>query len=441
MLNKKFILSVLLIGTIAFFSSNNVLALNRRISGIDRYATSAAIASDGWEESIIAILVSGENFPDALVAAPLAKRCFNAPILLTETNSIPADTLNVIKQLQVTEVIIIGGTGVISSSVENQLTSLGIKTTRISGADRYETSIKVADKLSNVGEIAVVTGEDFADALSISPIAAKRNMPIILVQHNSIPDIVNEYIKLHNITKTYIIGAGSSLDESLVNELPNVERIDGQDKYQRNLNVIGKFKTEMGLNTIYITTGENFADGLSGSALASINCNPLILVGENSILQKNYLDNNSITNYNVVALGGTVPEAAITGFGSTDVDYENKKISDVANINLDDITKIVFYDHAAGNNPLTVEDKQKIKEFTGYLNNYIVKKVNPPFSSGWRIMAIFYINDKQVMDITFVDPLVINKSYYTIINGDIHNEFQRVEKFLNSIDPYYGISQ
>lgn len=56
-------------------------------------------------------------------------------------------------------------------------------------------------------------------------------MPIIFVQPNAIPDSVKEYVKLHQIAKTYVIGVGSSLNESLVSELPNVEQINGQDKY------------------------------------------------------------------------------------------------------------------------------------------------------------------------------------------------------------------
>ncbi|WP_309446453.1 cell wall-binding repeat-containing protein [Desulfosporosinus nitroreducens] len=395
------------------------------------------MALDGWKQSNYAILAYGENFPDALTAAPLAKK-YNAPILLTETNSIPTDTLNVIQQLKVSEIFIIGGTGVISSSVENQLTSLGVKTTRLSGQDRYETSISVAYQLENVSEITIVTGEDFADALSISPIAAKRKMPIILVPHNVIPDIVKEYIKLHKISKTYVIGVGSSLDESLVSELPNVEQINGQDKYQRNLAVIDKFKSEMDLNAIYLTTGETFADGLSGSALASVNCNPLLLVGENSISQKYFLNNNSIINYNIVVLGGVTEMAII---GSTNVDYEEKKISDVINIKSDDnITKIVFYDGRGGRNePLTIEDKQKIKEFMGYLDGYVIKKEkNPVPSAGWIHKAVFYINDKEAMSITFVDPMIIDgKYYYNIIKGNLDTD--KIDKFLKSIDPEYII--
>lgn len=439
MFNKKFSLLILFTIIILFFNSTNVQASTKRLSGNDRYSTSASIALDGWKRSNYAILVSGEDFPDALSAAPLAKK-YNAPILLTETNSIPTDTLNVIQQLKVSKIIIIGGTGVVSSSIENRLNELGIYTTRVSGKDRYETNINVSYQLDNVSEIAIVTGDDFADALSISPIAAKHNMPIILVQHNRIPDEVKEYIKLHKIAKAYVIGVGTSLDESLVNELPNTEQINGKNKYQRNIAIIDKFKNEIDFTSIYLTTCYSFADGLAGSALAASNCNPLFLVGENSLLTKDYLDKNSITNYNVTILGGTVSELSISGLNSSNIDYEEKKISDVTNVKLDDITKIVFVDGRGGiNKPLTIENKQNIKEFTKYLDGYIVKKIkNPEPKAGWIHCAEFYINDKMVMDITFSDPLNINHgNYYDIIKGDLSTD--KIDMFLKSISPSWNI--
>lgn len=439
MFDKKFASLILLTVIILFFNSTNVQASTKRLSGNDRYATSASIALDGWKRSNYAVLVSGEDFPDTLSAAPLAKK-YNAPILLTETNSIPTDTLNVIQQLKVSEIIIIGGTGVVSSSIENKLKELGIYTTRVSGKDRYETNINVSYQLDNVSEIAIVTGDDFADALSISPIAAKHNMPIILVQHNNIPDAVKKYIKLHKIAKTYVIGVGTSLDEPLINELPNTEQINGKDKYQRNIAIIDKFKNEIDFTSIYLTTCYSFADGLSGSALAASNCNPLFLVGENSLLEKDYLDKNFITSYNIVILGGTVSELSISSLNSANIDYEEKKISDVANVKLEDITKIVFYDGRGGiNKPLTIENKENIKKVTKYLDGYIIKKIkNPESTAGWIHHAEFYINDKMVMNITFSDPLKINDgNYYDIIKGDLSTD--KIDTLLKSIYPSWNI--
>lgn len=52
-------------------SSDNINVT--RIAGDDRYATSLEISKKGWTNSDYVILATGENYPDALTAVPLAK--------------------------------------------------------------------------------------------------------------------------------------------------------------------------------------------------------------------------------------------------------------------------------------------------------------------------------------------------------------------------------
>lgn len=55
-----------------------------------------------------AILVNGENFPDALSASVLAKK-YNAPILLTGSSSLDDTASNQLTRLKVKKVFIVGG--------------------------------------------------------------------------------------------------------------------------------------------------------------------------------------------------------------------------------------------------------------------------------------------------------------------------------------------
>ncbi|MPM76430.1 hypothetical protein SDC9_123428 [bioreactor metagenome] len=137
------VLALLPFSSITAFAADTTHTINR-FSGADRYVTSGVIALSGWTQSSYAVLASGENFPDAISAAPLAKK-YDAPILLSKTNSIPEETLDAIQKLKVKNIIIIGGTGSISSKVEKQLTTSGLAVTRIFGQDRYETCIKIAE--------------------------------------------------------------------------------------------------------------------------------------------------------------------------------------------------------------------------------------------------------------------------------------------------------
>ncbi|MDQ7093215.1 cell wall-binding repeat-containing protein, partial [Desulfosporosinus sp. PR] len=177
-----------------------------RLAGIDRYETASQIARSGWSQSDYAILAFGGDYPDALSAAPLAKK-FNAPILLTDTGSLPSTTKQALLDLQVKKVVIIGGTAVISQAVQSELQTMGLGTTRIYGNDRYATAVQVAQQVnSKPATLFVVTGEDYPDALSVASIASMKQIPIILVPYDVMPDTVKSYLSTLNVSKTYVVG-------------------------------------------------------------------------------------------------------------------------------------------------------------------------------------------------------------------------------------------
>jgi len=112
------------------------------------------------------------TFPDALAATPLASSHF-APLLLTKKDSLPVGFADELKRLGAKDVILVGGTGAISEKVQNQIKGLGIKIERISGKNRYETAVKIAEKVGMEEALFVTTGANFADSLSISPSAVR----------------------------------------------------------------------------------------------------------------------------------------------------------------------------------------------------------------------------------------------------------------------------
>lgn len=348
----------------------------KRLGGSDRYDTCIKVAQDGWSSSYYAVIACGENYPDALSSVPLAKK-YDAPILLTYNNFMPSNVMAEIKQLNVGKVFLIGGQGSISSSIETQLQNQGIQTERLAGADRYETSVKVAEKFGKVEALTVATGEDYADALSIGPAAAAMGVPVLLVPKNYVPDSTKKYIRNLNTVENseynnssstssassttttnsgtfrkyqaFIMGDSSVVSDNVVNEFEGkidgiegntVERIEGKDKYYRNINAIARFvqKTNgtstqnrsdssdddnentqysvkgdmLSINNLYLASGEGFADALSGAALAAKTKSPIILSGaSNSSLIKDFIlskipnyGNNSVNPEYLTVLGG-----------------------------------------------------------------------------------------------------------------------------------------
>jgi len=313
-LKKRCLIIFALVSMVSFTSSAYASTTNR-LAGETRYDTSASIAQKGWQQSDFAILAYGENYPDALSAVPLAKK-HNAPILLTSGNKLPGVTIQSLKDLHVKNVFIIGGTGVIPASIDSELRSMKITPTRIAGHDRYETSIKIAQLISSPSELIVTTGEDYADALSMAPIAGAKQIPIILVPKGFLPDSVKSYIYSQKIYKTYVIGDSSIIENSVSNQFPYPERIVGTDKYQRNIAINKKFDSSFDSSSLCIATGEGFADALTGAAYAAKISAPIILVKSISATEtKNYyqLRLKNTNNINVFGGTGVVSDGLIAG--------------------------------------------------------------------------------------------------------------------------------
>ena len=157
-----------------------------RIGGKDRYETAANVAGVLDSQEGTAVVVNGLNFPDALSASSFAALS-ESPILLTRPDAIPAATAAALENVE--ETLVIGGTVAVSAKVENQLPAAY----RISGTDRYATSVAVAEELfagSAVGFAA--NGTSFADALTGSNYAASYEAPMLLVKQNSVSPAVDE---------------------------------------------------------------------------------------------------------------------------------------------------------------------------------------------------------------------------------------------------------
>ena len=165
-------------------AQNNLIV--HRIEGKDRYETAANIALEAVANSSQAFLASGNSFADALSVSSYAA-AHGIPLLLTNLETIPSVTLQALKKLGVHSITMIGGEGVISSSVKNQLEGLGFSVDRLAGADRYLTNITVLNKLNyNTHTVFAATGKDFPDALSGAILAANENNPIMLVPSTNI---------------------------------------------------------------------------------------------------------------------------------------------------------------------------------------------------------------------------------------------------------------
>lgn len=310
-------------GTYEYLKTNVSLdaLIANRVYGNTRFETSYKLFDMGWSSSETVILANGMDYPDALTAAPLAGK-YNAPILLSRNTTLASqpDLKASLVNKGVKNVIIIGGETAISSGIQNEISSLGINVRRIGGRDRYETSVLIAKEVGvNNGEISLAYGMSFADGLSISSVAAKKQSPILLTRTDYIPDVVKAFINENNINKTYIIGSTTVITDGVVAQTKGPERLGGANRYETNAKIFQRFKSEINLDTVFIASGLAFPDALSSSALAAKNSNFVLL---SNIRQVEGTVRNILTEIrpnlkNIYVLGSNVVIAdyILTGLG------------------------------------------------------------------------------------------------------------------------------
>lgn len=283
-----------------------------RVGGSDRYETAIKVSQSYWPQSDYVVIVSGENFPDALCAAPLAQK-YRAPILLTESGDLRSNVSDEILRLNAKNAFIVGGTAVISEKVENTLKSKGIKVIRKQGKNRYETSVEVAKEIGTSNGVTITSGENFPDALSIASIAASKQMPILLTVPNRLLDITSEFINSNNSNKYYVIGGEASVDDSIASVLNNYKRLSGSDRYETNTAIINEFLDTINVGTMFVADGNGFADALSGSSAASKCNSPIVLVHNDTASQQRTIRDHIVSVSVVKVLGGTgvVPDSVV----------------------------------------------------------------------------------------------------------------------------------
>lgn len=276
-----------------------------RIAGKDRYETSAFIAarSSGGMAVEHVVLATGQDFPDALAGSPLASM-YAAPILLTKQNALPEITKSALQVLNTKSVTILGGTGAVSKQAEKSLKQMGIQVDRIAGIDRYATAAAIADELPPTDEVVIASGRNFPDALAVGPVASMYLMPILLTEKDSLPKATGEV--LNSYDTSFVIGGTGAVGSNVFKQLPDPDRISGQNRYATSVAVADYF--DLDPFQVTIASGGHFADALSGSVLSY--GTPLLLTPKTKLdpSVKAYMKQNDTFMFTILGGPGAVSE-------------------------------------------------------------------------------------------------------------------------------------
>ena len=322
-----------------------------RYGGADRYETSLRIAeavaadADGSLSSVV--LVSGERWTDAVVAAPVAGS-LGAPVLMTPPGELRTDALRFLQRTGVVDAVVIGpeasgaahgpGRGV-GAAVLTELSDAGISAQRVTGRDRYATSVAAAEQVTSgempgKGRTAIVaSGEIFADALVAGPFAARGIHPVLLSAPDELPAAVASYLGAGDIEHVVVMGGIAALsaevEEAITDLGLEVTRLAGTSRYDTAVKaaelVTGRYSATAGQNcfatsTLGLARARVPFDSFSAAPLLGRLCAPLVLADPKQIPADTaaYLDAvreaNAEVDLRVFGGNAAVSQAAIDAY-------------------------------------------------------------------------------------------------------------------------------
>lgn len=283
------------------------------LQGEDRYKTAVDVSKQAFPHgSEVAVIATGENWPDALAGASLAGS-YGAPILLVGdwtidgmATKLPAAVAAELERLGVWTVYILGGERAVSTGVETQIADLlenmdrdmfdgsepegEVEVIRLAGADRYETACLVASETVDAwgdewdGTAFVTTGRNWPDALAASPLSAWAGYPVFLSDTDGLRDSTQQCMEDLGVDGAVVLGGTVAVPLSVLGQVKaagvtEIERVGGANRYATAalISEFGVGMMGMDFGVVGISTGEKFPDALSTGAALGLSGNPMLL--------------------------------------------------------------------------------------------------------------------------------------------------------------------
>lgn len=262
------------------------------VAGSNRYATAIEAAKttfgagpmpagpDGHRWVVVA---SGANWPDALAASGLAG-ALEAPLLLTQPDTLPSDVGTYIAALGADRAAVVGGTAAISQVVRTQLAVLVGGSANVKGygaSNRYATAELVASTAVNAtgrstwDKIAFLsTGGNYPDALAAAPLAAAIGRPLYLADPAAgVSNATVSAMRSAGVDRVVVLGGTAVVSQTSVNRIKAAgitigtgDRWSGANRYDTARVVAEKSIAtgDLSAGETGLATGEGFADALAG---------------------------------------------------------------------------------------------------------------------------------------------------------------------------------
>lgn len=203
-----------------------------RVAGEDRVGTAIAVTefllANGVDVTEVVLANDGaeDHFADALAGGAYAASV-GASVLLTGADELDERVAALLGELDAPEVLAVGGQAVLTEGVLDAVSDLGLEVERIAGADRYATSLALAEaRYEDPDALVFTTGSTFPDAVSAAAFAGSHGAPVLLVGDALTGELQTYLEALTDVQLAYIVGGQSAVPEPLKAEIEAVLGIE-----------------------------------------------------------------------------------------------------------------------------------------------------------------------------------------------------------------------
>lgn len=248
------------------------------------------VADDGADAVVLA---RGDDYPDALAGATLARQ-LDAPILLTGSEELHPDAAAEIDRVGAGTAVLLGGRAALSEQVADDLDALGLDVDRVDGANRFATAALIAERLDSGVDGAIVAEgghpdplRGWPDPLSAAPLAAATGQPILLTSQGDLPPETAAALDALGVDETIVVGGDAAVSDQVVAEIDDrghaPRRVAGATRYETSRALLAEAEAEAqaaGLDGqwLWLATGWNWPDALAAGPTVAAFGDALVLV-------------------------------------------------------------------------------------------------------------------------------------------------------------------
>jgi putative cell wall-binding protein len=316
-----------------------------RIAGTTRYDTAKLIgtykapgaSAYAFGTPSQAVLVSGDDFPDALAAGFLAG-AYKSPTFLTAHDTLRPEAVQGLQALGIKQVTIVGGPNAVSSSEDTSLGSDGITSTRVFGLNRDDTAAKVAQAngttvgtYSDQGLTALLAADNadhYVDALAGGPLSWAGHYPLLLTPTASLAPEAKAALTALKIKHVLILGGTNAVSTDTEDAVATMgittQRLQGTT---RQLTAVAIAQAEHDTLSftfahLFLAVGNTFPDALAGGPIGGLLKSPILLTADPNTLTTDTSGfihaNDGIVNQ-ITAFGGqnAIADATLKEAGTT----------------------------------------------------------------------------------------------------------------------------